>query len=107
MSAKLAGSVSQGRKIQTVGRDNNSKIRTQRSTSRGNLRDIRGVRTDRRGGGEIEENQYARPDSRADGSQDGRDGREESKELSTDDQLEPREHGSANKFDGTMKFNRQ
>jgi hypothetical protein len=76
-SAKLANSsASHGRKIQTVARDPNSKLQTQRSTSRGaNVRDFRGIRTDRRG----VDDHYGRPDSRgAEDSQD-QDG-EESKE---------------------------
>lgn len=47
---------SQGRVVQTVGRDHEAKLRTQRSTSRhNNIRDVRGVRTDRRGPGMIDD----------------------------------------------------
>ena len=78
-SAKLTNSsASHGRKIQTVARDPNSKLQMQRSASRGaNVRDFRGIRTDRR---EVDDH-YGRPDSRgAEDSLDQDGDREESKE---------------------------
>lgn len=59
---------SHGRVAQTVGRDHEAKMRTQRSTSRSNnLRDVRGVRTDRRGPGLVDD-QFLRQDSALSGS---------------------------------------
>ena len=59
---------SHGRGVQTVGRDHESKIRTQRSTSRNNnIRDVRGVRTDRRGPGMVDD-QFLGQDSGLSGS---------------------------------------
>ena len=77
--------ISQGRMVQTIGRDANNKVRTQRSSSRGNITDLRGVRTDRR------QDDYRRPDSR----------------LENDSQLDGEEsklEGSS-KFEGTMRLN--
>jgi len=82
-----------------VARDANAKLRTQRSTSRGaDVRDFRGIRTDRRG----TDDHYDRPESRgAEDSQD-REG-EESKERA----LTASSHHNNSKFEGTIKFNSQ